>query len=150
MNTESVVNNHKKEIKPYIHIAKYYETDQMAVIHHSNYIRWFEEARVDFLDQIGFGYDKMEQAGILSPVISVSCDYKSSVRFNEQVAIQPKLEFFNGIKMNISYLITDVQTNQIRAIGESNHCFVAADFKPISLKKYKKELYDLLTEWIGV
>ena len=36
-----------KEIKPYEHIVQYYETDQMKVVHHSNYIRWFEEARID-------------------------------------------------------------------------------------------------------
>ena len=50
----------KNELKPYIHVAQYYETDQMKIIHHSNYIRWFEEARVDFLDQIGANYAKLE------------------------------------------------------------------------------------------
>jgi len=41
-------------ILPYIRKAQFYETDQMGVIHHANYIHWFEEARVDFLEQIGF------------------------------------------------------------------------------------------------
>ena len=36
------------------HKAQYYETDQMGIIHHSNYIRWFEEARVGFLEEIGY------------------------------------------------------------------------------------------------
>jgi len=43
---------------PYTRQAMYYETDQMGVIHHSNYIRWFEESRVYFLEQIGLNYDK--------------------------------------------------------------------------------------------
>ena len=47
-------------IKPYQHLAKYYETDQMGIIHHSNYIRWFEEARIDYMNQIGLTYKKME------------------------------------------------------------------------------------------
>ena len=85
-----------ESLKPYIHLAKYYETDQMAVIHHSNYIRWFEEARVDFLEQIGLGFDKVEAAGVYSPVLSIFCEYKSSVRFNEAVIIVPKLISFNG------------------------------------------------------
>ncbi len=63
----------------------YYETDQMAVIHHSNYIRRFEESRIDFLEQIGLGYDKLEAGGILIPVLGVSCEYKSSVNFNDKV-----------------------------------------------------------------
>ena len=40
-------------MKDYIHKVQYYETDKMAIVHHSNYIRWFEEARVDWLTQIG-------------------------------------------------------------------------------------------------
>ena len=40
----------------YDHKVQYYETDGMGIVHHSNYIRWFEEARVDLLEQLGFGY----------------------------------------------------------------------------------------------
>ena len=47
---------------PHRHLVQYYETDQMGVVHHSNYIRWFEEARVFFMDQMGFGYDEMEKS----------------------------------------------------------------------------------------
>ena len=53
------------DIKPYEHIVQYYETDQMGIVHHSNYIRWFEEARSYILEQIGFGYKKMEEEGII-------------------------------------------------------------------------------------
>lgn len=138
------------QIKPYIHQAKYYETDQMAVVHHSNYIRWFEEARVDFLEQIGLGYDKIEAAGVYSPVLAVSCDYKSSVRFHERVMVVATLKSFNGIKMKIEYKVLDEATKQIRAIGSSDHCFVTTDFKPVSLKKDYKEMYDILSEWVGI
>ena len=51
-------------MKPYIHKVQYYETDKMGITHHSNYIRWMEEARVDFMEQIGWGYDKMEDCEI--------------------------------------------------------------------------------------
>jgi acyl-CoA thioester hydrolase len=140
----------RRALKPYYHLAKYYETDQMAVIHHSNYIRWFEEARVDFLEQIGLGYDKIEAAGIYSPVLGITCEYKSSVRFNEKVMILAKLKFFNGIKMTIEYQVVDAVNKQIRAIGESKHCFVTKDFKPASLKRDYKEMYDILINWIGI
>ena len=58
----------------YQHKIQYYETDKMLVTHHSNYIRWMEEARVDFLDRIGWSYMKLEELGIISPVISVDGD----------------------------------------------------------------------------
>ena len=48
-------------LKPYYHTVQYYETDAMAVVHHSNYIRWFEEARLDYLEQSGYPYDGIEQ-----------------------------------------------------------------------------------------
>ena len=37
----------------YTHRVQYYETDQMGIVHHSNYIRWFEEARIDWMRDCG-------------------------------------------------------------------------------------------------
>lgn len=136
------------EIKPYIHEAKYYETDQMGIIHHSNYIRWFEEARIDFMAQMGFPYKKMEELGILSPVLNVSCDYHRAVRFGESVSILCKLNYFNGIKMKLSYEIKNIETDSIHAIGESCHCFVTKDLKPLSLKRSLPEAYQLFLKYL--
>ena len=60
----------------YIHKVQNYETDQMGIVHHSNYIRWFEEARTAYLEEAGAGYKGMEEAGIISPVVSVACRYQ--------------------------------------------------------------------------
>lgn len=139
-----------KQLQPYYHQVKYYETDQMAVVHHSNYIRWFEEARVHFLEQIGLSYEKIEAEGLYSPVLSVNCQYKTAVRFNETVMIKAVIEHFNGVKMKIGYEIFDASTMQVRAKGESEHCFVSKDFKPVSLKKDYRYMYDILTQWVGV
>lgn len=57
----------------YQHIVQYYETDKMGITHHSNYIRWMEEARVSFFAEYGWDYKTLEESGIASPVISVSC-----------------------------------------------------------------------------
>ena len=57
----------------YQHEVQYYETDRMGITHHSNYIRWMEEARVTFLKEIGWDYAKLEEMGIISPVIDVQC-----------------------------------------------------------------------------
>lgn len=55
-------------MQAYTHKVQYYETDQMAFVHHSNYIRWFEEARIWFMEQVGAPYDAMEAQGFISPV----------------------------------------------------------------------------------
>ena len=122
-------------IKPYVRKANYYETDQMAVIHHSNYIRWFEEARIDFLEKAGFGYEKMEAEGIVSPVLAVACEYKSMVKFGETVVIHVSIASMTGVRMIVSYRVEDQETGTLRAIGETRHCFLNTKGRPISLEK---------------
>lgn len=122
-------------LKPYFHKAQYYETDTMKIVHHSNYIRWMEEARVDALEQMDLGYDKMERAGILSPVLSVSCTYKSMTRFPETVEILVSLRNYTGVRLELSYEIRDAATKEIRALGESSHCFINEKGMPVSLRR---------------
>lgn len=128
----------------YIRDVKYYETDKMGIVHHSNYVRWFEEARMDFLAKIGYPYDKMEEMGILSPVLAVSSKYKSVIKFGEHVEINTRVISFNGIKLVLDYEIKRLGTDEITTVGESEHCFVNEQFKPINMKKCNKEFYDTI------
>lgn len=134
----------------YEHQAQYYETDQMGIIHHSNYIRWFEESRTNLLDQLGFGYDQMEKLGIIVPVLAITCTYKSMVRYNDRVYIIPKIEGFNGIRLTISYQIRDKTTGELRTTGESKHCFLDKNNRPVSLKKKQPEMFALFNAYLGV
>ena len=127
-------------MKKYIHKVNYYETDKMGITHHSNYIRWMEEARIDFLEQIGFSYDKLEKDGIISPVIAVECDYRMSTTFGDNIEIQVEIEEFKGVKLVIKYTMKNANTNEIVLIGRTKHCFLNKDNKPIILKKDFPEL----------
>lgn len=131
-------------MKKYIHKVNYYETDKMGITHHSNYIRWMEEARIDFLEQIGFGYDKLEAEGIISPVIAVECDYKMSTTFGDNIEIEVTIEEFKGVKLIINYLMRNISTNDIVLIGRTKHCFVNKYNKPIILKKEYPEFDEKL------
>ncbi len=135
-------------MKDYIHKVHYYETDKMGVTHHSNYVRWMEEARVDFLDQIGYGYAKMEREGIISPVIGIECEYKKTTTFDDEIRIRPEIESFNGIKLVIRYTMTNVQTGDLVLIGKSKHCFLTKEGKPLSLRKQFPEVDKALKELI--
>lgn len=134
-------------MKDYIHKVKYYETDKMGITHHSNYIRWMEEARVDFLDQIGYGYAKLESDGIISPVIGVECEYKKSTTFDDEVCIRPEIESFNGVKLIIRYTMTNCNTGDLVLKGKSMHCFLSKEGRPVSLRRefpdFDKALKDL-------
>lgn len=127
----------------YLHKVQYYETDKMGVVHHSNYIRWFEECRVYIMDQFGLGYDKMEEEHIICPVVSVSCKYISMTEFGETVEIRAKIEKFTGIRLIISYEITNKETGTLRCKGESEHCFLNESGMPINLKRSAPEFYEL-------
>lgn len=130
-----------KEQQAYEHRVQYYETDQMGIVHHSNYIRWFEEARTEMLRRAGIGYGKMESLGIISPVLEVSAKYRTMTRFEDVVRIFVKIEKFNGIILVLSYQVEDKETGEIRCTGESRHCFLDEKGHPMSLKKEQKEIY---------
>lgn len=119
----------------YIHTVHYYETDQMGCVHHSNYIRWMEEARVYMMDQMGCSYKELEAAGVISPVLEVRCQYKSMARFGEQVRIHTWLKEYNGIRMTIGYEIYGAEDGILKTLGESRHCFLGTGGTPISLKR---------------
>ena len=92
-------------MKTYIHKVQYYETDKMGITHHSNYIRWMEEARIDFLDQIGWSYAKMEEEEIISPVLAVDCRYKHSTTFSDEVSVTVKVKEFKGVRLILEYIM---------------------------------------------
>lgn len=128
------------KLRPYEHHTKYYETDQMGIIHHSNYVKWMEEARMDLMDQMGLSYKQMEEMEIISPVLSIAVEYHSMVHFDDTVVIQTKLVKYNGIKMEVEYVMTDKETGELRTTARSSHCFLNRSGKPISLKRSYPEL----------
>ena len=138
----------KKEIRPYERGVHYYETDQMGIVHHSNYIRWFEEARTDFLEQIGLPYDRIEEEGILSPVLGVSCKYKSAIRFGDRVCVYLKVTYFNGVRFRVSYQVIGKETGVVHAVGESEHGFVNRDMVPVRMKREFPRMYELLAAYV--
>lgn len=122
-------------MKDYEHKAEYYETDQMGIIHHSNYIRWYESARIYFMDNLGISYKKMEEKGIISPVLSVSSEYKNMVYFDDVVLVNVKIKKYNGIRLELEYTLTNKETGEIVNTGSSKHCFLMNN-KIINLKKF--------------
>lgn len=133
----------------YEHKIQYYETDKMGITHHSNYIRFMEEARVDWLDKIGWSFAKLEGMGLTSPVLSVKCEYKKSTTYSDIILIKLYLDSYNGIKMKIKYEMTNKETNEVVAIGETQHCFLNDKGFPIIIKKSYPEFDTALKKCIN-
>lgn len=126
----------------YRHQVQYYETDKMSFTHHSNYIRFMEEARIDFLNQIGWGYDKMEEEGIISPVISVTCDYKKSTTFPEIIEITIQVLELTGTKLKLGYVMKVDGT--VVCTATSGHCFLDESGRPVIIKRKYPDFYKTL------
>ena len=132
------------KIKPFCRKANFYETDQMGIIHHSNYIRWFEESRVDFMEKIDFDYRKVNERGIDFGVIDVYCEYKSMVRFSDIVNIKVTLSEVTEMRLTVDYEITNAKTGELCTLGRSKHFYYdTKKQRPVSLKRGIPELFEL-------
>ena len=133
----------------YKHKVQYYETDKMGITHHFNYIKWMEEARVDWLEKIGWGFDKLEALGMVSPVVDIHCKYINSTDFNDIVEIKVWLKEYKGVKLIVSYKMINAKTGEIVADAESKHCFTTKEGRPIIIKKQYPEFDKVLRKILG-
>lgn len=120
----------------------YYETDRMGVVHHSNYIRYLEEARCYFLENIGIPFEVLEENGITIPVLGVNCTYKHHVTFGDTLQIRVFIKEYTGVRMTVGYDVTEKETGKVVIIAETKHCFTDRNLKPINLKKYAPDFSD--------
>lgn len=105
------------------HRVNYYETDAMNVVHHSNYIRWFEIGRVEFLRQNNLTLDEIRAAGYLFPITKVECKYLNSAKFDDIVRIEITPVHLTKVKLEFSYQIYNDQTNVLLVEGFTQSVF---------------------------
>ncbi|SFE37038.1 acyl-CoA thioesterase [Alteribacillus iranensis] len=116
--------------------VRYAETDQMGVVHHSNYIIWCELGRTNLIKKLGFDYSDLEKEGILSPVININLDYKAPAHYGETVRLLTWIDHYDGLRVVYGYEIRN-EDNKLCATGKSSHVCVRKDsFRPISIKKH--------------
>lgn len=138
--------NNINEMKPYERKVAYYETDRMGIVHHSNYIRWLEEARLYYMDCIGLDYEWIEENGILIPVLTAECKYRIPFRYGDTFLVYPRLTKFNGVKMCMDYEIYKKDSDYLHSTASTSHCFVDTELKPINIKKHDFEIYSILKD----
>ena len=132
-------------LRPYSRRVFYYETDKMGIVHHSNYIRWFEEARVDVIEQAGLQFETVEAEGLMVPVLSASCEYRLPFRFGDVFTVKAYIPDFGKIRFSVIYEVYDEEGN-LRANGETTHCFVDMEMRPVRIKNSHQRVYDIYDE----
>ena len=118
----------------------------MGVVHHSNYIRFLEEARCSMMDAYGIPYAELEKRGLMIPVLGVNINFKHHVTFNDIIIIKPFVKEFNGVRLTIGYDVTDKATGNVVLNGETKHCFTNKLLKPVRLQKVAPDYYEKFME----
>lgn len=132
--------------------VRYGETDMMGVVYHANYLLYFEDARIDFLDALDFSYaERIEGAGFMSPIHDVEIHYHAPLRYGEEGFVRTSVA--KSLPMRTIYRQQVYRAAD--AAGEGEHgepllregaaplvdalvtvCVVERDtFKPVSLKR---------------
>lgn len=124
--------------------VRYAETDQMGIVHHSNYPVWFEAARGDFFKGLGFTYPRLEESGILLPLIELKCQFKNPARYGDEVVVKIKVIKFTCVRIMFAYEVYNLLNNKLLATGETIHAWTDRNLKPINLEKKFPELYEKL------
>lgn len=129
--------------------VRYSETDQMAVVYHTNYLVWCEIGRTNLISQLGFDYVQMEEQGFLAPVLDVHLQYKAPLRYGQSAIVKTWIEAYDGLRTTYGYEVRVKETGELSLLATTQHAIVTKEkFKPASFRRhfpewdkvYKKEV----------
>ena len=112
---------------------RYQETDRMGIVYHANYLSYFELGRVEWLRNKGLDYARIEDSGVLLPVVNVSVSYKAPARYDQLLSVKTELVKIGGASLVFQNKIYDENK---RLLVEGAVTLVATDsssFKPIKI-----------------
>tara|TARA_B110000263_G_scaffold232500_1_gene228606 strand:+ start:42 stop:440 length:399 start_codon:yes stop_codon:yes gene_type:complete len=125
--------------KPFL--VRYSETDKMGIVHHSNYLKYFELGRLEWLSKIGISYSKIENDGIIMPVVNASLDYKAFAFFDDELTIRIKLITPPTSRIIFHYEIKN-QNGKIICLANTTLCFLDnVSRKPIKCPSSLREIF---------
>lgn len=127
--------------------ARYAETDQMGIIHHSVYPVWFEVGRTDFIKMLGIGYGQLEKDGVMLPLSELSCKYIRPLHYEDEVIIQTSVQKVTFSRIQFSYKV--FLDGVLMAEGSTTHGFVdSKTLRPLNMKKFDQQLFEKLLNTI--
>lgn len=103
--------------------VRFVETDMMGVVHHANYLRWFEMGRVAYLRACGISLGELMAADIIFPITEVQVKYKNSCTFDDDFEVQTTMSAFNKAKMDFSYKVICLRDGAVAVEGHTRNVF---------------------------
>jgi len=113
--------------------VRYAETDQMGVVYHANYLIWMEVGRVEYCRAAGIRYRDLEAQGVRLAVVEAQCRYLTPARYDEEVDVKTWIEGANPRMVTFGYEMTNAETGQVLATGQTRHIFLGEDMRPRKL-----------------
>jgi acyl-CoA thioester hydrolase len=113
-------------------IVRYAETDAQGIVHHANYLIWFEEGRSDHLRQKGLCYSDMERSGFFVVVAEAQVQYKAPAFYEDRITIETTLQRARGKILEFTYQAFN-QAGSTLAVGRTLHVVLGSDRRPTSL-----------------
>ncbi len=129
-------------------VVRYAETDQMGIVHHSNYPIWFEAGRTDFIKKMGLPYSKVEEMGFMLPLIELKCNYKNAAKYEDNIIVKTQLKEITPVRVVFYYQAFRKDEPVPLATGETYHVWTDKALKPVNIKKHSDEIYQLLKKSI--
>lgn len=124
--------------------VRYAETDQMGVVHHSNYAVWFEAGRTDFIRKMGLPYSRIEENGAKLPLLELKCQFKGFARYEDEIIVNTNISEYTATRIVFHYEVYKKGDEHAITLGETMHCWTDGNLKPVNLKKYRPEIFDLI------
>ena len=131
----------------YSRLIYYYETDKMGVVHHSNYVRWLEEARTFFFNDMDLAYAETESYGIMSPVTDMNLKFKHFATFGDSFTVRLKMIKYTGVRFRVKYTVVN-QNDKVLFEGESGHALINMEHKPVSLAREIPHRHELMKKLV--
>ena len=128
--------------------VRYAETDQMGVVHHSNYPIWFEAGRTDFIKKMGMPYSKIEECGAMLPLLELKCTFRGFVRYEDEIVVKTFIKAHTGTRLLFHYEVCKAGSDKVLTEGETLHVWTDNSLKPVNIKKYRPEINELIEKAI--
>lgn len=124
--------------------VRYSETDQMGVVYHGNYAQYFEMGRVEWLRNLGISYKKLEEEGVMLPVISLSIEYKKPALYDELLKLRTMFRKCSGVRIEFEYELLNEQGELLTTATSVLVFMNASTRRPIGVPDTVKERLKLL------
>ncbi len=120
--------------------VRYAETDQMGVVHHANYLIWFELARTNYCRELGIRYTEIERRGYLLMVVGAHLKYRRPTRYGDNALVECRLDRAGSRGLTFGYRV--LVDGKVSAEGSTDHIWVAADSRrPVSVPDFARPYF---------